>query len=153
METLKLWRRWYQAFEQSVSDGQWDRVLPLLTEDAQYRVVGVPFACVLKGRGAIVNGFRKSLANFDSKFDKRTHIVAGSSVTEPGHVQAHIWGIYEKSGLPKLAFPATGYWHFDGGQIGLMVDIYDTSLIESQEAFAWLAEHAEKLGGLDPSYT
>ena len=152
MDTLSLWRAWYRAFEQSVVDNEWERLAPLLSEDAEYRVVGVPFACTLKGRAAIVNGFRRSLANFDRKFDKRTHIVAGSRVFEPNYVEERIWGIYEKAGLPTLAFPATGIWCFDGAEIGLMIDVYDVSLQESQDAFAWLAAHGDAMGGLDPSY-
>jgi len=152
METLEHWRTWYKAFEQSVVDGAWERLAPLLTEDAQYRVVGVPFACVLKGPDSIINGFRRSFAGFDNRFDRRPHVVAGSRISEPGHVEARIWGVYETAGLPPLAFPAIGHWHFDGRRIGLMIDIYDPTLTESQAAFAWLAQHGEKLGGLDPTY-
>lgn len=152
MDTLQIWRAWYAAFEQSALDDQWERLSALLTPDAQYRVVGAPFACTLKGQAAIVAGFRKSFAGFDRKFDRRTHVVAGTKINEPGHVQAQIWGVYEKVGLPPMAFPAVGHWHIEEGRIGLMVDVYDLSLVEAQEALAWLGAHAEKLGGLDPSY-
>ena len=152
MSTVAVWQGWYEAFEQSVRDDTWERLINLMTPDAQYRVVGAPFACVIKGPHAIAAGFRRSFAGFDRRFDKRTHIVAGSEVTEPGHVEARIWGVYEKSGLPTLAFPATGQWHVDDGRIGLMVDIYDMGLTEAQSALYWMAQHGAALGGLDPRY-
>lgn len=152
MDAVETWKAWYSTFEQCALDDRWERLEPLLHDDAQYRVSGVPFACVLRGRDAILSGFRKSFAHFDRRFDRRTHIVAGSRLHEPNHLEAHIWGIYEKKGVPTLAFPATGHWHFDNGRVDLMVDIYDPALRESQAAFEWLAVHAGALKGLDPSY-
>ena len=152
MDTTAVWQGWYAAFEQCARDDQWERLIDLMTPDAQYRVVGAPFSCVVKGPRAIADGFRRSFAGFDRRFDRRTHIVAGSRITEPGHVAAHIWGVYEKAGLSPLAFPATGHWHVDGDRIGLMVDIYDMGLVESQAAMLWMGEHGPALGGLDPRY-
>lgn len=152
MDVMQCWDRWYAAFEASAVDDRWERLAPLLAEDVQYRVTGVPFACTLKGRDAVIAGFARSFAGFDRKFDRRTHQVISIREHAPGHLEAEIRGVYEKDGLPPLAFPATGHWHLDGDRIGLMVDIYDPTLAESQAAFGWLAAHAETLGGLDPSY-
>lgn len=153
MGTIEAWKNWYAAFEQSALDDNWERLRPFLTDDAQYRVSGVPFACTIKGGGEIVAAFAKSFRGFDRKFDKRTHMVVGSHLHDPGHIEASVWGVYEKAGLPRLAFPATGHWHFDGDQIGLMVDIYDPTGLDSQAAFAWLEAYGPSLGGVDPSYT
>lgn len=152
MTVMTRWRDWCEAFERSVVDDHWSRLVPFLTEDVQYRVTGMPFACVVKGREAVLAGFQKSFDGFDRKFDRRTHQVVGTRVFEPGHVRTRIWSGYEKAGLPKLAFPATGDWHFDGDRIGLMVDVYDAAEPELGAAFDWLAEHGEAMGGLDPSY-
>lgn len=152
MSTLEIWRQWYQAFERSASDDQWSRLADLMTPDVQYRIVGAPFSCVLKGREAIIDGFRRSFAGFDHRFDKRSHIVTRSRVVEPGHVEAHVWGLYEKAGLPPLAFPAIGHWHIDEGRIGLMVDFYDPGLNETLAALEWIGTHGPSLGGLDPRY-
>jgi len=152
MDTLTVWDRWYSAFEACAQDEQWDRLAPLLTEDARYSVFGVSFACTLAGREALVSGFHRSFAGFDRKFDKRTHIVAGSRVTEPGFVEATVWGIYERQGLPALAFPARGIWIIEGDRVSTMIDIYDETLRETQAALTWIETHGEALGGLDPSY-
>jgi len=153
MDTVMAqWQAWYEAFETSAVDGGWDRLAPFLSEDVQYRVSGMPYACVLKGRERVIDGFRKSFKGFDDKFDRRTHQVVGTRFFEPGHVQARIWGCYETEGVPALAFPTTGHWHFDGGQIGLMVDVYDSAELEHVAAFEWLAEYGPRLGALDPSY-
>lgn len=114
-DMLTTWDAWYAAFEECAVDRRWERLEPLLAEDARYAVFGVPFACSLKGRAAIIEGFRRSFAGFDQKFDRRTHIVAGSRVTAPGFVEARVWGIYEKQGFPTLAFPADGIWCIEAG--------------------------------------
>jgi hypothetical protein len=152
MTVIEHWKAFYAAFEASALDQNWARIAPFLTEDVQYRVSGVPFACVIKGRSAVVDGFARSFAGFDTRFDKRTHMVTATRLYPPGHIEANIWGIYEKAGLPVLAFPAIGNWHFDGDKIGLMVDIYDASLLEIPTSFEWLENHAIAMGGLDPTY-
>jgi hypothetical protein len=152
VDVMVLWRDWYAAFEDSALDNRWERLAPFLSADVQYRVVGMPYACVLKGADQVIAGFAKSFEGFDRRFERRTHQVVGTRVFEPGLVTARIWGLYEKDGLPPLAFPATGHWHFDGGQIGLMVDIYDAAELEQAAAFNWLDAHNEAMGGLDPSY-
>jgi hypothetical protein len=149
---LTQWRAWYEAFETSVMDDDWSRLAPFLTEDVQYRVTGLPFACVVRGRDAVLAGFRKSFDGFDRKFDQRSHQVVGTRVFEPGLVRTRIWSGYEKAGLPKLEFAAIGEWHFEGDRIGLMVDVYDSAEPELGAALNWLDAHGAALGGLDPSY-
>jgi hypothetical protein len=152
VDVMARWRDWYEAFEQCAVDDRWDRLAPFLSADVQYRVTGMPYACVLKGVEQVIAGFAKSFEGFDRRFDTRTHQVVGMRVFEPGLITARIWGTYEKDGLPPLAFPATGHWHFDGDQIGLMVDVYDIAELELAEAFEWLGAHGEAIGGLDASY-
>lgn len=153
MAAIDVWREWYEAFEACVLDDDWGRLKPLLTGTAQYRVSGVPFACTLVGPDAICDGFARSFQGFDRRFDRRIHRVVATRLHEPGHVEAWIEGAYEKAGLPTLRFPAIGHWHVDGDRIGLMADVYDPGLLESQAAFEWLEQHGPSMGGLDPSYT
>lgn len=152
MTILDIWAKCYDAFEACAADDQWDRLRPFLTNDAQYRVAGVPFACTVKGADAIIAGFARSFAGFDRKFDRRTHMVVGTRLHEPNLLEMDIWGIYEKAGLPKLAFPALGQVHFDGERIGLMVDIYDATRLEAAAALQWMGMHGLAVGGLDPRY-
>lgn len=150
--TAARWAAWYAAFEACAHDDQWARLSDFLAEDAQYRVIGVPFAATVRGRAAIVAGFQRSFAQFDRKFDRRQHIVTETRFLEPGHVEVRIWGVYSKAGLPDLAFPSIGHLIFDGPRIALMIDLYDQALPQSEAALQWIATHGAALGGLDPSY-
>jgi hypothetical protein len=153
MTAIEVWSKWYRAFEQCAIDGDWMRLKPLMSENMQYRVAGVPFACVLVGPQAICEGFARSFKGFDNRFDRRVHRVVATRLQEPAYLEAWIEGRYEKEGLAPLTFPAIEQVHIDGDRIGLMVDVYDPSLLEVQAAFAWLEQHGASLGDLDPGYS
>ncbi|MEM9123846.1 MAG: nuclear transport factor 2 family protein [Pseudomonadota bacterium] len=146
---LDLHREWLRQFERCVEDGQWDRLYPYLTDDVGYAVCGMPFACNIRGREAVVAGFAKSIENFDKRFDRRVWTAVGTKIYAPNGIRVRIWGHYEKEGYPVLAFPAIGYWTYRDDKIEQMTDLYEEDVVEVQEAFAWIAERP---GEFDASY-
>ncbi|MEP0069880.1 nuclear transport factor 2 family protein [Pyruvatibacter sp.] len=148
-EMLHTWRAFLDAFNKACDTDEWGPLAPFLTEDVTYRVTGVPFACQIKGREAVVAGFAKSIRGFDQKFDSRVHEPVAIKVYDPDTVTCGAWGRYEKAGLPDVRICAQGYWHFSGGKISAMTDLWDVTLIENQHALAWLAEHGSDM---DASY-
>jgi hypothetical protein len=152
MSILSSFRAWYDAFEACARDDKWERLDAFLTEDVTYRVCGTAFSCSLKGREIVRNGFTKSFTGFDRKFAMRTHMLTGTRVHDGGLIEAMIWGVYEAPGLPRLSFPARGFWHFEGDKVLAMLDIYEPGLVETQAALTWIEQHGPRLGGLDPSY-
>lgn len=151
MSALDNFRTWFQAFEACVADDGWDRLLPLLAEHCEYRVVGVPFACTLRGRDALVAGFARSIANFDRRFEDRLHIAARTRVLDASTVRYEACTVYRTHFLPPLACAATEDLHFARGRLELIVDYYDADVVQNQDALAWLERHAATLG-LDPTY-
>jgi hypothetical protein len=146
---LEVWRAWVAAFDQCCEDGQWSRLERFLTPDATYMVSGVPFACAISGREAIIKGFEKSIRNFDNRFDERRWFGVGIKCFDPGAITGRSMGWYRLGELPPLTFSASSQWLFRGGQITMMSDVYDANEIDAQDAMIWLATHAPDF---DPSY-
>lgn len=149
MDLLTQWRDWLDAFNTACSDDNWDRLGDYLTEDASYRVVGVPFACRIEGRDNVIAGFAKSVRGFDRKFDARRHNIVATRVFDPDMIMGEVWGSYHKADAPPLFVAARGFWQYRFDKIDLMIDVWDTSLVENAISLAWLAEHGQ---GLDASY-
>ncbi|MGF1454177.1 MAG: hypothetical protein ACFB6R_02235 [Alphaproteobacteria bacterium] len=140
---------WINDFEATVLDDRWERLEPWLMDNVRYIVAGTPFACSLTGRGAVLDGFAKSIRGFDRQFDRRLWLAVGTRSLPPNGVTARIWGQYDKAGLPPLGVPVLGHWFYEDGRIACMVDLYEEDTAEMAAAYQWLAAHGE---GLDPSY-
>ncbi len=149
MEQLTIWRSFLDAFNNACDDNDWQRLEPYLADDVEYRVVGVPFACRVRGKQSVIDGFAKSVAGFDSKFDERRHDIVGTRVYEPDLIVGEVWGSYHRAGIDPLYVNALGYWQFVGTKIDFMMDVWDVALVENQVALEWLAAHGD---GLDASY-
>ena len=148
-EVLEQWRAWIDAFEATVKDDNWERLKPFLTEDVEYRVMGVPFSTHVRGRDAVVAGLAQSVRHFDRRMDDCRWSPLAIRVDEPGYLRCHILSEYKRGDDWVLAFQAEGHWGFRDGKIDLMLDFYDPQHIDVQEALAWIHEHGE---GLDPRY-
>lgn len=147
---LEHWQKWIASFDAATQDDDWERLRPLLTEDVTYTVSGLPFACHLIGAVAVLAGFKKSISNFDRKFDQRWWFPVGTREFEPNVVTARAMGVYRLGDLPLLHFSALSIWRFQDGKVSSMQDCYDVAEGDVQEALAWLTEHAPEF---DPSYT
>lgn len=142
-------RAWIKAFDNAVDTDDWQSLERWVTDDVRYVVSGTPFATSLTGREAVLNGLRRSINNFDNRFDRRIWLPVGTRLRETNTVEVRVWSRYEKAGLPPLTFPALSRFTFRGELIELMTDTYEGDLVELQEAYAWLAERP---GEYDPSY-
>lgn len=148
-EMLQTWRDFLDTFNTACETDEWSLLEPFLTEDVQYRVTGMFMACHIHGRAAVIAGFAKSIRGFDRKFDSRQHEPVGVKTYDPDTVSAIAWGRYQKAGLPDVRIAAHGFWHFRDGKINAMTDVWDVTLVENQQALAWLAEHGSYM---DASY-
>lgn len=146
---LDLWRDWIAAFDRACDTDDWSSLDRFVTDDVAYVVSGVPFACDLRGREAVLGGLRKSVRGFDRRFDRRGWRGIGVKAWPPNAVTCRAYGTYERAGTPTLTFSARAHWFFRDGRIGLMADIYDTTEADVAEALDWLARYGQDL---DPSY-
>lgn len=146
---IETWQNWIAAFDLAFETDDWTEAQTYLTEDVVYVVAGVPFACDLRGRNAVIGGFRKSLENFDRKFDSRRWEAVDLKVWANHAITGLAKGRYELRGKPPITFAARSAWFFRGTQISLMTDIYDITEVNSMRTLEWLAQHG---GDMDASY-
>lgn len=146
---LERWRQWIAAFDASCEDDEWERLAGFLDEEVRYQVSGLPFACTLEGREAVIAGFARSVRGFDRHFDERQWHGIGARFFAPGTITARATGVYRKAGLPLLCFAAHARWDFRDEKIVSMADIYDPEELDLQAALGWLADHGE---AMDPAY-
>ncbi|WP_299041101.1 nuclear transport factor 2 family protein [uncultured Tateyamaria sp.] len=146
------WKTWIDTFEAAAQSGDWSDAANHLTEDCAYVVAGGPYAAEVRGRDAVIEGFKRSLAGFDDKFDHREWRAGKVRLHEPNGVSAVVTGTYEKQGRPPLRFGVDGQWLFRGSRIFLMVDLYDLGLADAADTIDWIAAHGADLA-LDASYS
>jgi hypothetical protein len=146
---IAQWQAWVSAFDSCCADGHWARLEPLLAPDMRYTVAGAPFACDIAGRDAVIAGFARSIASFDSHFDERRWIGVGIREIPPNIVTGRATGWYRMGNRPPLSFSAQSVWRFEGPLLAAITEVYDPAEADVQQAMAWLATHAP---GLDPSY-
>ncbi|MEM8772279.1 MAG: hypothetical protein AAGD92_11570 [Pseudomonadota bacterium] len=146
---IEIWNRWIAAFDKAFTTDDWTDAKGFLTDDVAYVVAGVPFACELRGRDQVIAGFRKSLENFDRKFDSRLWEAVDLKVWADHAVTGLAKGRYEINGKPPITFSARSAWFFRGEQISLMTDIYDANEINAMKTLEWLALHG---ADMDASY-
>lgn len=151
MSLLIRFRAWFQDFERCVADDQWQRLSPYLDPGVEYRVSNVPFGGVVRGRQAVLDGFRRSFDGFDRRMASREHLCVGTRIAGPDRLEFRTWTRYTHAGTEPLAFPARSEFRYREGLILSMEDLYEPELAETAAAFAWFAAHAERLQ-LDPRY-
>lgn len=147
-ETFKTW---IDTFETAVATDDWDAAARMMADDVRYIVAGSPYACDLRGKTSVLDGFRHSLTNFDAKFEDREWRVGNIRLFEPSCVMGTVIGTYTKAGLPPLRFGVEAQWFFQDGKVSLMTDLYDLSTADVSDALGWIGEHGGPLG-LDASY-
>lgn len=146
---LNVWRDWIAAFDGAFDSGDWTKAGRFLSDDVVYIVAGVPFACELRGRDAVMAGFKKSLTNFDKKFDERRWEAVDLRVWDEHAITGYAKGDYVLQGKPPITFSAKSHWFFRDGKISVMTDVYDLTQTQVQETLQWLAEHGSDM---DASY-
>lgn len=146
MSFIPLFVAQRRAFEAAYESGDWQPLSALLAGDVRYEVMNMPFHCDVRGRDAVLAGFKKSVERFD-KHCIRTVGIASRLREEGARVLVHSGIRFERPGAPPTA---TRLWEvvtFKEGLVERIIDIYEPGAAEAFEA--WMAEWGQ---GLDPSY-
>lgn len=147
MDPLQRFLAYAADFEKTFADDDWTRLEDYFAPGAVYSVEGIPQACEIEGRDAILRAIKKSLDGFDRRFDRRALVPEGPPEVEGRRVTIRGTLRYEKEGLPNLELKASETAELD--EEGRIVRLADAYPADQGEAFAWLARHG---GGFDPSY-
>ncbi|MHA7816303.1 MAG: nuclear transport factor 2 family protein [Pseudohaliea sp.] len=138
---------YFESFEAALHSGDWDLVGSCLAENARYTVTGVPFACEVEGRAAILRAFRKSTAAFDATMDFRLLEIQSMTRLGPGRIRAELISGYGRNATGATTAPVSVEVQADERGIVELRDSYDQELTEP--ALLWIAMN---LGDADPSY-
>ncbi|MEL7046847.1 MAG: hypothetical protein AAGL66_17810 [Pseudomonadota bacterium] len=144
---IDLFMQYFDAFESALSSGAWDRVGDLLAEDAHYSVQGVPFACEIEGRAAILEAFQRSTSGFDATMDFRMLEILSIVRLSAGHIRVELISGYGRHDVGAVTAPVTIEVEVSEKQIRSLGDRYDPEL--TAPALTWLSTHA---GDANPSY-
>jgi hypothetical protein len=138
---------YFQCFEAALQTGNWDAVGDTLAEDARYSVQGVPFACDIQGKTAILRAFRKSTGAFDATMDFRLLEILNMARLGPDRVRVELISGYGREGTGSATAPVT--MEVEVGEDGIVElrDIYDPEL--TAPILTWIATN---LADADPSY-
>lgn len=136
------------AFEETYKDDDWKRLERFFADDAVYSVVNLGAAsCSIRGRDAILAGFRNSVDGFDRRFDSRTIELVAGPVENGTNVRVEWNATYTSAGRPDAVISAFTVARVAGGRIVELFDVYDAGV---EEGFAeWLRETGM---AVDPSY-
>ncbi|MEM1436272.1 MAG: nuclear transport factor 2 family protein [Pseudomonadota bacterium] len=149
MSASVLWfSRYFNAFEDALTDGDWAPVAGCFAADAVYRVVGAPFACTLHGRDAIVAGFQRSTGNFDARLDERLLEIEQITRMHRSELWVNLISGYGRDGAPPLRLPVAMRVRFSGREIAELTDHYQPEYIAG--GLHWMVSHA---ADLNPAYT
>lgn len=145
---IKRFLDYFERFETALNTGIWEPVGDALEDDAVYTVEGVPFACEIKGRDAILQGFEKSTAAFDKSMDVRLLEIQSMTRLGPGKLRVDLLSGYGRDSVGTMSAPVTIEVELGEGGISRLRDLYDPEL--TAPALTWLAMN---MPDADPSYT
>jgi limonene-1,2-epoxide hydrolase len=133
------------AFEQTFVDDDWSRLERFFTDDASYRVSGLPtMEANLQGRDAIFKGIKKSLDGFDRRMASRKIVpTAMPAEASDGTVTFSGYVTYTRAGSPPIDLHATIVARFVDGRIAAM---HDTFSLDAA-GLTWLGTNARDLDG------
>ena len=138
---------YFGAFEAALKTDDWSAVSNCLTENARYTVEGVPFACDLHGRQAIVRAMQKSTSAFDATMDFRM-LEIQSMIRVGAHcMRVDLISGYGRENIGSVTAPVTIEVTTNEDGIVSLKDIYDPEL--TAPALTWLAINC---ADANPSY-
>jgi hypothetical protein len=143
MTKIEQFLAYAAAFEQTYVDDDWSRLEKYFTEDATYRVSGLPAPCELRGRDNILRGIRKSVDGFDRKMTVRKIVPTAPPTENDGKVTFRGFVRYQRADSPPVELHATVVAELDGDRICNMHDTFSIDAAGQQ----WLGTYARDLDG------
>lgn len=147
MDPLTLFLNYAADFERSYISDDWNLIRGHFHDDATYTIESPTMGCELKGFETITVGIKKSLDNFDRKFDSR-EIIPGDDLKLTDNGLTISWSArYTKQDLPVYILKGKSNVNFEGEKIISLSDSFDAQTEKE------LAQWIEKTGyAVDPSY-
>ena len=140
MSNIDRFKAYFDAFEETYLDDNWDRVAPYFAPDITYNNAE---GQSLKGRTAALDYLKASVDSSDRRFDVR-EFVGEPEISADGDQVTMIFTVrYRIAGAPDLEIDGTEIATFSGDQIVQMDDVFDDASLAS---FAtWMENHGALL--------
>lgn len=145
--TMGTFMRYFQAFEEAISADEWEALENYFHADAKYSVEGVPFACEISGRDAILSAFQKSTGAFDATMDFRMLEIVSMLRVNQNTIRVDLVSGYGRDAIGSMTAPVSMEVTVKDYRIQRLRDIYDPTL--TTPALTWLAVNAPDA---DPRY-
>ncbi len=141
MSQLARFAEYADAFERTLADDNWQRLVQYFTPDAVYAPGD---GTEIAGRDNVLAHLQDSVNALDRRFDSRA-FADTPPPTEDGNVVTLIWALeFGKAGVPGLAISGTEQLTWDGDRIARMQDVFDAGVAE--RLASWMATHGHALG-------
>jgi hypothetical protein len=140
MTNLDQYLAYADAFETTLEDDDWARLMPFFAEDVTYRNAE---GDVLRGRDAAIAYLEASVNGLDRRFDSRAFVGEPIAVAVGDEVRMTFTVRYEKTNLPALILSGTEVASFADGLIQRMDDVFDDAASEGMAS--WMDRHHEAL--------
>jgi hypothetical protein len=145
MDLIAAFANYAMAFEVAFESDDWSGVESSFTEDVVYETFSdPPFAARHEGRDSVLAAMKRSLDEFDRRFDARENpeMLAGPELRD-GAVWIR-WRVgYRVVGAPPLIVEGEETAEFDGGRICRLEDRISSD--EAVKVLEWMEAHEARL--------
>lgn len=140
MKDITHFSAYFDAFEATMLDNNWDRIGLFFAEDMIYNTAAGE---VLSGRQAAVDYLQADVDQLDRRFDSREFVGEPELVEKDGTVTMTFTVRYRKAGLPDLEITGKEVAIFNDGEIQQLDDLFSD---ETLMAFGvWMEKYGEAL--------
>ena len=142
MTALDTFNAYFDAFEETYADNQWQRIAPFFAEEMTYLTAE---GTLLEGRAAAIEYLQADLDGLDRRFDDRAFDGTPDISADGDEVTMVFTVRYSKTGADDLVLSGREVATIRDGQIQNMEDHFDAGTVARFEA--WMARYGELLSG------
>lgn len=137
MNNIEIFKAYFDAFEASYSDDDWDRIVPYFAIDMRYNTAE---GQALTGSAAAIHYLKSAVDSLDRRFDSRAFDGEPEITGEGGTVTMVFTVRYKIAGAPDLLISGKEVATFHEGRIQTMDDLIDDASLAG--VASWMEEHA-----------
>ena len=140
MNPVNTFKAYFDAFEKTYLDDNWDRIAPYFAPDITYNNAEGE---TLNGRTAALDYLRASVDSSDRRFDAREFVGEPRISGNDDEVTMIFTVRYRIDGAPDLVISGKEVATFNNNQIQQMDDIFDETTLAN--VAAWMEKHGALL--------
>jgi len=137
MDNVQIFKAYFDAFEETYADNNWDRIAPYFADDMVYNNAEGES---LNGKEAAIAYLNASVDSSDRQFDSRA-FDGEPEISGAGEQVTMVFTVrYRIEGAPDLVLSGKEIATFTEGKIQQLDDIFDDHALS--ELSGWMEKHA-----------